>query len=103
MIYSTFAEYSFQVLVLPGRNYTSEYLRYAILDLKMDSGIYYGSTMFGGLSDRCTISPFDVVYSNNKEQVIDGFTHIKSVSTINNSNTLASHAIFADRITQNID
>ena len=93
MVYSTLTECSFQVLALPGRSNTSKYLRYAILDFKANRAVYSGPTMFGGLLDRCTISPFDVVYSNNKEQAIDGFTHIKSISTINNSNTLASHAV----------
>lgn len=52
-----------------------------------------GSSIFGGLLDRCTISPFDVVYIKNKQQVIDGFMHFISISSIDNSSTVASYAV----------
>ena len=94
MFYSTITECSIQVLALPGRHkYDSEALRHAILYFKGNNAVHSGSIIFGGLLDRCTISPFDVVYSNNKEQAIDGFTHIKLISTITNSSTIASHAV----------
>ena len=52
------------------------------------------SSIFGGLLDRCTISPFDVVYIKNKYVIVtDGFTHFKSISSIDNSSTVASHAV----------
>ena len=33
------------------------------------------------------------MYIKNKEHVIDGFTHFKSISTIVNSSTVSSHAV----------
>ena len=62
MFYSTITECSIQVLALPGRNkYDSEALRHASLYFKGNNAVHSGSIIFGGLLDRCTISPFDVV------------------------------------------
>ena len=93
MVYSTLTECSFQLLVLPGRSNGTNKLNYVIMEFKDNTAVCSGSDIFGGLLDRCTISPFDVVYSKNKSQPIDGFTHIKLISTINNQSTIASHAV----------
>ena len=93
MVYSTLTECSFQLLELPGRSNGTKNLNYVVMEIKDNTAVYLGSDIFGGLLDRCTISPFDVVYSKNKSQPIDGFTHIKLISTINNQSTIASHAV----------
>ena len=90
MVYSTLTECSFQMPKLPER---SNGTKYTIMEFKGNTADYSGPDMFGGLLDRCTISPFDIVYGKNKSHPIDGFTHIKLISTINNQKTIASHAV----------
>ena len=92
--YSTLTECSFQLLVLPGGINGTKKSNYVTMEFNYNTAVYSGTDIFGGLLDRCTISPFDVVYSNdNYSQPIDGFTHIKLISTINNQSTIASHAV----------
>ena len=45
-----------------------------------------GSTLFGGLLDRCTASPFgDVQFSHKEAAVLDGVAYFKTISKLNNS------------------
>ena len=57
-----------------------------------------GSTLFGGLLDRCTASPFGVVHSTHKEAtVLDGVAYFHAISILNNSDSsilpISSHPI----------
>ena len=58
-----------------------------------------GSTLFGGLLDRCTINPFAEVYykynpeTEHRPDVTDGATYFKLISSINEFSTISSHPV----------
>ena len=57
-----------------------------------------GSTLFGGLLDRCTASPFGDVHSSHKEAaILDGVAYFKTISIFNNSESvilpISSHPV----------
>jgi predicted outer membrane repeat protein len=86
--YSTLTECFIQILALHNElrstlmldnvNFTDNYAQYS------------GSSLFGGLLDRCTVSPYAEVYSNydpkqrsqQRPGIISGVTYVKTVSTI---------------------
>ena len=53
-----------------------------------------GSILFGGLLDRCTVSPFAEVYNNdNSPTIINGATYFRIISTFTES-SISSHRMF---------
>ena len=47
-----------------------------------------GPILFGGLLDRCTVSPFAEVYNNNMPTIVNGVTYFQTISTLDESSTL---------------
>ena len=96
-LYSTLTECFIQVLalydelrtplILDNVNFTNNYATQS------------GSTLFGGLLDRCTVSPHAEVYNNynrnfqQKPDIISGITYMKTISTINDLDTVSSDPI----------
>ena len=96
-IYSTLTECFIQVLALRDELHTSLILNNVIFTDNYAQRS--GSTLFGGLLDRCTVSPYAEVYNKydlnfqQRPDVIDGVTYIKTVSTINDSATISSQPV----------
>ena len=91
--YSALTECSFQMLALYDTT-DNDMIVYKVINFEENYAPQtLGSSIFGGLLDRCTISPFDVVQIKNKTQIVDGFTHLRAISTINNFSTVSFHAV----------
>ena len=96
-IHSTLTECFMQVLALHDELRTPMILDY--VNFTDNYAHVSGSTLFGGLLDRCTVSPYAEVYNNynpnlqRKPDIINGVTYIKTVSTIDDSSTISSNPI----------
>ena len=85
-LYSSLSECPIQVLALQypmGRKFY----------VKRNTNTYFfnnqahlsGSTIFGGLLDRCTVSPFSEAYSSFDSLIINGSTYLQTISTVTES------------------
>ena len=96
-MHSAPTECSIQTLALHGELY-NELIRGDILFIE-NYAYYSGSTLFGGLLDRCTVSPFAEVYSFisliqfGSDAIIDGVTYFKVISTITEPSTIGSQPV----------
>ena len=91
-IRSTLTECSMQTLVL----HTEQSSNIAItVNFNENEAHISGSNLFGGLLDRCTVSPFAEVYNNEKPTIINGVTYFQILSTLNYSEPLSisSHPV----------
>ena len=86
--YSTLTECFIQVLALHDELRSSLILDY--VNFTGNLAQYSGSTLYGGLLDRCTVSPYAEVYSKynpnfeSRPDVVNGIVFIKAISTIIN-------------------
>ena len=82
-IYSSLTECFIQTLALYIEGSCQKCSEYCFKENHAD---FSGSTLFGGLLDRCTASPFGDVHSSHKEAaILDGVTYFKTISIFNNS------------------
>ena len=93
--YSAPTECSIQMLTLHGEVYDS--LHHDDIIFARNYAYTSGTTLFGGLLDRCTVSPFAEIYNSiihyGSSALIDGVTSLKSVSTITNVSEINSHPV----------
>ena len=84
-IHSTLTECSMQTLAI--HNEVSDTLAISI-NFTDNHAHISGSTLFGGLLDRCTVSPFAEVYNNrNRPAIINGITYLQNMSTFTESSS----------------
>lgn len=93
--YSAPTECSIQTLTLHGEVYDN--LFHDDIIFVANYAYSSGTTLFGGLLDRCTVSPFAEIYNSimhyGPSALIDGVTNLKSVSTITNISEINSHPV----------
>ena len=97
--YSTLTECFMQIVALHDELRSTLILDY--VNFTDNYSQYSGSNLFGGLLDRCTVSPYAEVYSKynpnfqQRPDIISGVTYIKTVSTIvmNESFSISSEPI----------
>ena len=65
-LYSTVTECSFQALTVYDSPYEDIQILH-VINFEENYSYSHGPNIFGGLLDRCTISPFDAVYMKKRE------------------------------------
>ena len=94
-IFSALTECSMQVLALHGGKVTSIFQSKNI-NFTGNHAYAFGSDLFGGLLDRCTVSPFAEIYSVDKSLItghVNGVSYLNEISTIIGYSTISSHPI----------
>ena len=98
-VYSTLTECSIQTLAVYDNTITDEIIFLKNINFTENKALVSGSTIFGGLLDRCTVSPFAEVYRKYNDEtasrpdIIDGVTYLKSMSTIIETDAISSHPV----------
>ena len=90
MRHASTAECFFQILDLQ-QSVSPEYALISI-NFKDNHALYTGSTLFGGLLDRCTASPFAEIYSKifytpAASDIINGVSYVKYISNLQVNST----------------
>ena len=89
---SALTECSIQVLALYSGKVKKILLKH--VNLSENRAYTVGSNVYGGLLDRCTVSPFAEIYrQKNVTQHRDGASYLKLISTISKTSTIHSHPV----------
>ena len=92
LVHSVSSECFLQTLGLHGRKYSN--LNTANTNFENNRASVSGSTLFGGLLDRCTASAFAEVYLKSENVSIGGLDYLINTSTIqSNSESISSYAV----------
>ncbi len=91
-IYSTKTECFFQVLSLQGQLFGRDNIIINDMSFANNHAYISGSDLFGGLLDRCTISPL-AEKTNEQPLIIDGASYFLDVSNIEQLDTISSDPV----------